>query len=95
MDVVLASGGYPDKYEKGKVINGLESLDPQILVFHAGTKIENEILVTNGGRVLNIVARAKDLLSLTDTLYKNVERINFEGAHYRKDIGYRARKYMI
>jgi len=95
MDVVLASGGYPDKYEKGKEINGLESLDPEILVFHAGTKTENEILMTSGGRVLNIVARAKDFLSLTDTLYKNVERINFEGAHYRKDIGYRARKYFV
>ena len=93
LDVVLASGGYPDKYEKGKIIEGLESLDSDILVFHAGTKSENNFLVTNGGRVLNIVARADDFYSLTENLYKNVDRIRFEGLHYRKDIGYRARKY--
>jgi phosphoribosylamine--glycine ligase len=93
LDVVLASGGYPDRYEKGKVIEGLESLDSDILVFHAGTKTENDYLVTNGGRVLNIVARANDFLTLTETLYKNIDRIKFEGIHYRKDIGYRARKY--
>ncbi len=93
LDVVLASGGYPDKYEKGKIIEGLESLDSDILVFHAGTKSENDFLVTNGGRVLNIVAMADDFFSLTENLYKNVDRIRFEGVHYRKDIGYRARKY--
>jgi len=93
LDVVLASGGYPDKYEKGKVIKGLESLDSDILVFHAGTKMENDFLVTNGGRVLNIVTRADDFLALSKILYKNVDRIKFEGVHYRKDIGYRARKY--
>jgi phosphoribosylamine--glycine ligase len=93
LDVVLASGGYPESYEKGKVIRGLESLDPNILVFHAGTKSENNNLLTNGGRVLNIVARAEDFLFLTDFLYKNVARIKFDGAHYRKDIGYRARRY--
>ncbi len=93
LDVVLASGGYPDKYEKGKIIEGLESLDSDILVFHAGTKSENDFLVTNGGRVLNIVAMADDFFSLTENLYKNVDRIRFEGLHYRKDIGYRVRKY--
>jgi len=93
LDVVLASGGYPEKYEKGKLIEGLESLDSDILVFHAGTKLENENLVTSGGRVLNIVARADNFLSLTKSLYENVSRIKFEGVHYRKDIGYRARKY--
>jgi phosphoribosylamine--glycine ligase len=93
LDIVLASGGYPEEYEKGKIINGLESLDPDILVFHAGTKSDNDSLTTNGGRVLNIVARGKDFLSLTDNLYKNVAKIKFEGVHYRKDIGYRARKY--
>ena len=92
LDVVLASGGYPEKYEKGKVIEGLELLDPDILVFHAGTKSENENLVTNGGRVLNIVAKADNLLSLTESLYENVAKIRFEGMHYRRDIGYRARK---
>jgi len=93
LDVVLASGGYPDKYENGKIIEGLESLDESILVFHAGTKTENDTLVTNGGRVLNIVAMADDFISMSESLYKNVARIGFEGVHYRKDIGYRAKKY--
>jgi phosphoribosylamine--glycine ligase len=93
LDVVLASGGYPEKYEKGKIIEGLDLLDSDILAFHAGTKQENENLVTNGGRVLNIVARADNFLSLTESLYRNVAKIKFEGVHYRKDIGYRARKY--
>ena len=93
LDVVLASGGYPDNYEKGKVIEGLQSLDSDILVFHAGTKKENENLLTNGGRVLNIVGRSADFLSLSERLYRNIERIKFEGVHYRKDIGYKARKY--
>jgi len=95
LDVVITSGGYPDKYEKGKVIEGLQSLDSDILVFHAGTKRENDFLVTNGGRVLNIVACEKDFMTLSEKLYKNVERIIFEGAHYRKDIGYKARKYFL
>jgi phosphoribosylamine--glycine ligase len=93
LDVVLASGGYPEKYEKGKIIEGLKSLDPNILVFHAGTKMEGRDLLTNGGRVLNIVSRADNFISLIDSLYKNVDRIKFEGVHYRKDIGYRARKF--
>jgi len=93
LDVVLASGGYPENYEKGKKIEGIDELDPDILVFHAGTKVENEMLLTNGGRVLNVVARANDFLKLTDFLYQNVSRITFEGIHYRKDIGYRARRY--
>jgi phosphoribosylamine--glycine ligase len=93
LDVVLASGGYPEKYEKGKMIRGLDTLDPEILVFHAGTKSENDNLLTNGGRVLNIVSRSDNFISLTDSLYDNITRIKFEGVHYRKDIGYRARKF--
>jgi phosphoribosylamine--glycine ligase len=93
LDVVLASGGYPESYEKGKKIEGIDQLDPGILVFHAGTKVENEMLLTNGGRVLNVVARANDFLKLVDFLYQNVSRITFEGVHYRKDIGNRARRF--
>ena len=93
LDVVLASGGYPDAYEKGKVINGLNSLDPDILVFHAGTKIEDNQLTTSGGRVLNIVARGSDFLQLRDIIYRNIGRISFDGMQYRKDIGYRALKH--
>jgi phosphoribosylamine--glycine ligase len=93
LDVVLASGGYPDAYEKGKAIEGLNSLDPDILVFHAGTKMEDNLLTTSGGRVLNIVARGSDFLQLRNVLYQNIERISFDGMQYRKDIGYRALKY--
>ncbi len=94
LDVVLASGGYPDSYEKGKMIMGLNALDPDIYVFHAGTKSAENQLLTNGGRVLNIVAKGNDFLNLRDFLYKNIINISFEGMHYRKDIGFRALKYM-
>jgi phosphoribosylamine--glycine ligase len=93
LDVVLASGGYPDTYEKGKVISGLNSLDPDILVFHAGTKIQDNRLTTSGGRVLNIVAKGSNFLQLRDVIYRNIERISFERMQYRKDIGYRALKH--
>ena len=94
LDVVLASGGYPDEYKKGQVICGLDSLDEDILVFHAGTKSENGKLLTNGGRVLNIVACGNDLIELKEILYKNVERVTFQDIHYRRDIGYRAIRYL-
>ena len=90
LDVVLASGGYPDQYEKGKIINGLDLLDPEILVFHAGTKSVGSNLLTNGGRVLNIVATGKNFLELREFLYHNIKKISFEDLHYRKDIGFRA-----
>ena len=94
LDVVLASGGYPDSYEKGKIIKGLNSLDPDIYVFHAGTRSTGKKLLTNGGRVLNIVAKGNDFLNLRDLLYKNIKNISFDGMHYRKDIGFRALKYL-
>jgi phosphoribosylamine--glycine ligase len=94
IDVVVASGGYPDAYEKGKKIGGLNALDPDILVFHAGTKMINDTLVTNGGRVLNIVARGDEFVSLSKHIYDNMGHISFEGAHYRTDIGYRAKAYL-
>jgi phosphoribosylamine--glycine ligase len=94
LDVVLASGGYPDHYEKGKIIMGLNALDPDIFVFHAGTKSTGKQLLTNGGRVLNIVAKGNDFLDLRGFLYKNIKNISFDGMQYRKDIGFRALKYM-
>ncbi len=94
LDVVLASGGYPDQYEKNKIIRGLDSIDPGILVFHAGTKSYGTNLVTNGGRVLNIVARGEDFLQLSEYLYNNLKNISFDGAHYRKDIGFRAIEFL-
>lgn len=85
--LVLASNGYPNKYEKGKIITDLENIDDNIIVFHAGTKVINNELVTNGGRVLNICADGKDLNEVRCKLYKAAEVIKFDGKYYRKDIG--------
>lgn len=85
--LVLASNGYPNKYEKGKIIIGLENIDDNIIVFHAGTKVINNELFTNGGRVLNICADGKDLNEVRCKLYKAAEVIKFDGKYYRKDIG--------
>ncbi|MGL4797018.1 MAG: phosphoribosylamine--glycine ligase [Paraclostridium sp.] len=85
--VMLTSGGYPDNYEKGKVITGLKSLDEDIVVFHSGTSKLNNYLVTNGGRVIGITAKADTLEEATEKVYSNIEKINFEGIHYRTDIG--------
>ncbi len=92
--VVLASKGYPGKYEKGKVITGIEEAEkiPTVVVFHAGTKVENGKLVTNGGRVLNVTALGRDIVEARERVYKAVEKIHFEGMHYRRDIGLKAVK---
>ena len=88
--VVLASGGYPEHYEKGKVITGLEHFEGRddIFCFHAGTKFdENGNIVTNGGRVLDIVAKAKDLKSARAKAYEAAACVHFDGAYMRHDIG--------
>lgn len=84
--VVCAAGGYPESYEKGKVITGLDTVKDGI-VFHAGTKLENGKVLTNGGRVLNVTAKGKTLDEALAAAYRNVEKIQFEDMHYRKDIG--------
>lgn len=83
--IVLASAGYPGKYEKGIKITGLDDVD--VLVFHAGTIEKNGDIVTSGGRVLGVTALADDLDDALDIAYKNVDLIQFEGKQYRKDIG--------
>jgi phosphoribosylamine--glycine ligase len=90
--VVMASGGYPGHYEKGKVITGLDTVndDRKAVVFHAGTALNEGKVVTNGGRVLNVVGRGDDIKAAIDKAYSVIPRISFEGMHYRKDIGYRA-----
>jgi len=90
--LVLASQGYPGKYEKGKVISGLDKLSgiPGISVFHAGTSLENGRVVTSGGRVLGVTSWQPDLTKAVHHAYQAVKFIDFDGCYYRKDIGYRA-----
>jgi phosphoribosylamine--glycine ligase len=90
--VVMASEGYPGKYEKGKPITGLEQLAlmQDIIAFHAGTKREDTKFITSGGRVLGLTAFGDDIKSAIDRVYQTINTINFENAFYRKDIGYRA-----
>jgi phosphoribosylamine--glycine ligase len=89
--VVLASGGYPGNYEKGKRITGLkEAINEGALIFHAGTRLENGEPVTSGGRVLNVVGMGRGIKEAAANTYRAVSKIHFDGMHYRKDIGYRA-----
>lgn len=82
--IMMASGGYPESYEKGKVISGITD---NMLVFHSGTKEENGTLQTNGGRVLGVMGIADSLEMARTKAYSNVSKIQFERAHYRTDIG--------
>ena len=88
----MASGGYPGSYKKGLPITGIEEAESlnDIVVFHAGTKIDDGVLVTAGGRVLNVTATAETLETALNKAYEAVELINFEGKQYRTDIGQRA-----
>jgi phosphoribosylamine--glycine ligase len=87
--VVVASGGYPTKYEKGKVIEGLDILEKRadVVVFHAGTAFEQDKFLTAGGRVLNICAAKESLEDTMTTIYDAIDELNFDAMHYRKDIG--------
>jgi len=85
--VVMASGGYPGDYEKGKKISGLSDVDGDILVFHAATKRSDSDIVTDGGRVLGVTALGDSHEEAREKAYRNAARISFEGAQYRKDIG--------
>lgn len=88
--VVLASGGYPGSYQKGKVIQGLEDLDAGTMVFQAGTALRDGCLITDGGRVLAVVCRGDSIREAIDTVYRETAKVSFEGMHYRRDIGRRA-----
>ncbi len=94
--VVMASGGYPGSYKKGKPISGLKDVDGDIIVFHSGTKLiknadssakSDPVILTDGGRVLGITALGDTHEEAREKAYRNVARISFEGAQYRKDIG--------
>lgn len=90
--VVLAAGGYPDTYETGKVIHGLEAAEtmPDVNVFHSGTAKRASEIVTAGGRVLTVVASGPDYRSAIDRAYDAAGRISFQGMHFRSDIGAKA-----
>jgi phosphoribosylamine--glycine ligase len=84
----MASGGYPGRYPIGLPITGCEDVDADVTVFHAGTRRdESGRLLTAGGRVLGVTATGPTLAEARVRAYANVERIQFEGAHYRRDIG--------
>jgi len=85
--VMLVSGGYPEAYKKGKKIKGIEKIDKSI-VFHAGTKNDNGIIKTNGGRVIALTSFGEDIESALSKSFASAEKISFEGRYYRKDIGF-------
>jgi len=92
--VVMASSGYPGKYETGKPIEGLDEgkveVEEGVFVFHAGTSVQDGKVVTSGGRVCAVTGLGQNLKSSIDNAYRGVDRIRFEGRHFRKDIGSRA-----
>jgi len=85
--VMLVSGGYPGDYEKGKRITGLDKISGSIL-FHAGTAIKNEQILTNGGRVIAVSSYGKNKEEALLQSFKNCKIIHFDGMYYRKDIGF-------
>ena len=85
--VMLVSGGYPEAYEKGKVMTGLQDVESSVL-FHAGTTSKDGNIVTNGGRVLAVTSYGKDFKEALKVSYKNVDSISFEGMNYRTDLGF-------
>lgn len=93
LGVVFASKGYPESYEKGAVIEGLTNLDDKITVFHAGTDMVNDQFITNGGRVLTVVASGESLEEAQKFVYKEAEKIQCTNLFYRSDIGNKAISY--
>lgn len=94
--IVAASGGYPDKYEKGLLINGLDLTNENIIIYHAGTIEKDGNILTNGGRVLGVtsVINSNDLLTAKMIAYQAIEKISFDGMYYRKDISDKALKFI-
>ncbi len=86
--VMAVSAGYPGSYAKGKIIKGLEDVDRDCLIIHAGTKKQNEQVLTNGGRVLAVTAVANTMSQALANSYRKLSHISFEGMYYRRDIGF-------
>ncbi len=85
--IMLVSGGYPEDYEKGKVISGIENVEDSI-VFHAGTKTQDGQIVSNGGRVLAVTSFGNDFNEAIKKSYQNINKLHFDTMYYRKDIGF-------
>ncbi|WP_264552856.1 phosphoribosylamine--glycine ligase [Flavobacterium sp. N2038] len=85
--VMVVSGGYPEEFEKGKVITGLENITDSI-VFHAGTKLDNENVVTNGGRVIAVTSYGDNFQEAIKKSYQNIDKLSFDKMYFRKDIGF-------
>ena len=85
--IMVVSGGYPEEFEKGKVISGLEKIEDS-LVFHAGTKLVNNEVVSNGGRVLAITSFGNSFDEAIKKSYQNINKLHFDKMNYRKDIGF-------
>jgi phosphoribosylamine--glycine ligase len=94
--VVMASGGYPGDYVKGKIITGIEDADAVegVKVFHAGTALKDGRIATSGGRVLGVTARGNDIPQAIRRAYEACALIKWDGVQYRKDIGAKALKYL-
>jgi phosphoribosylamine--glycine ligase len=84
--IMVVSGGYPEEFEKGKVISGLENITDSI-VFHAGTKLENNQVVSNGGRVLTVTSYGDNFEESIKKSYQNIAKLNFDKMYFRRDIG--------
>jgi len=92
LGVIMSSQGYPETYETGMEIKGLNSINNNIKVFHSGTRKEDNKTLTNGGRVLCVTALGEDIQQSRDTAYSATSKINWEGCYFRKDIGFRIMK---
>lgn len=86
--VMLVSGGYPEAYEKGKEIFGLENVTSDSIIFHAGTAAQNDSVITSGGRVMAVTSFGKSISEALEKSYRNIDKIHFEKMNYRKDIGF-------
>ena len=84
---MMVSKGYPGKYEKGKIISGLE-IENDSLLFHSGTKKENQDIITSGGRVIAVTSMDKSFRKALEKSYKTISKIEFEGKTFRNDIGF-------
>ena len=92
LGVVMAAAGYPESPRKGDVISGLPDDDDEVMVFHAGTAMQDGHPVTSGGRVLCVTALADNVKQAQARVYAVASQVQFDGAQYRRDIGYRAAK---